>query len=68
VPDFLIRLANGKMLVLEIKGQDTEQERAKRAAMQSWVDAVNARGGFGVWCCDVAYQPAQLQDALARHA
>jgi type III restriction enzyme len=68
VPDFLVRLSNGKVLVLEIKGQDTEQERAKRAAMQSWVDAVNARGGFGVWCCDVAYQPAQLQDALARHA
>ena len=30
-PDFLVRLANGAMLVLEVKGQDTPQNRAKRA-------------------------------------
>jgi type III restriction enzyme len=67
VPDFLIRLANGKTLVLEIKGQDSEQERAKRSAMDTWVKGVNAKGGFGVWCCDVAYEPAHIQDILARH-
>jgi type III restriction enzyme len=28
-PDFLVRLATGEMLVLETKGQDTEQDRVK---------------------------------------
>ncbi len=67
IPDFLIRLSSGKMLVLEIKGEDSEQNRAKRTALKTWVDGVNARGGFGLWLCDVAHQPAQLQDILVRH-
>lgn len=68
LPDFLIRLASGKTLVLEIKGEDSEQNRAKRAALTAWTEAVNAKGGFGVWCWDVAFQPAQMQDILTRHA
>jgi type III restriction enzyme len=67
IPDFLVRLANGKTLVLEIKGEDSEQSRAKAAAMQAWVGAVNAKGGFGVWCSDVAHEVAKLQDVLALH-
>jgi type III restriction enzyme len=68
LPDFLIRFASGKTLVLEIKGEDSEQNRAKRAALDAWVQAVNAKGGFGVWCWDVALQPGQMQDILERHA
>jgi len=68
IPDFLVRLASGKTLVLEVKGEDSEQNRAKRTAMDAWVGAVNAKGGFGVWCSDVAYEVAKLQDVLARHA
>jgi type III restriction enzyme len=68
VPDFLIRLANGKTLVLEIKGEDSEQNRAKRAALDAWVQGVNTKGGFGLWCRDVAFEPAQIQDVIARHA
>lgn len=30
VPDVLVRLASGRTLVLEIKGEDSEQNRAKR--------------------------------------
>ena len=30
--------------------------------------AVNAKGGFGVWCADVAYQVALLNDVVERHA
>ena len=67
LPDFLIRLVSGKTLILEIKGEDSEQDRAKRAALAIWVQAVNAKGGFGLWCWDVAFQPAQIQDILARH-
>ncbi len=55
VPDFLIRLRNGKILILEIKGQDSPQNRAKRAALALWVNAVNEAGGFGEWVADVAF-------------
>jgi type III restriction enzyme len=68
VPDFLVRLRGGRMLVLEIKGQDDEQNRAKRAAMATWVAAVNARGGFGVWACDVVFEMGRMRDVLDRHA
>jgi type III restriction enzyme len=68
LPDFIVRLANGVNLVLEIKGQDSEQDRAKRDALVQWVAAVNAKGGFGRWAFDVAFQPSQVQDILARHS
>lgn len=67
IPDFLIRLSNDKTLVLEIKGVDSEQNRAKRAALDEWVRAVNQKGGFGQWCWDVVFEPAQVQDVLAKH-
>lgn len=68
VPDYLIRLANGKTLVLEVKGQDSEQNRAKRAAMDTWVKAVNEQGGFGQWCFDTVFEPAKTRDVVAVHA
>ena len=64
VPDFLIRLRSGKMLILEIKGQDSPQNKQKRQALGDWVDAVNQKGGFGVWCWDVAFEMARVQDLL----
>lgn len=67
VPDYLIRLSNGKTLVLEVKGQDSEQNKAKRAAMQTWVQAVNEQGGFGQWCFEVVFEPAKIRDAIYRH-
>lgn len=69
VPDYLIRLANGKQLVLEIKGEDSEQNRAKRMALDAWVHAVNSRGGFGTWCWDVVKaEPSKVDDVIAHHA
>jgi type III restriction enzyme len=67
LPDFLVRLTNGKTLILEIKGEDSDQHRAKAAAMRAWVEGVNAKGGFGMWCCDVAFEMAKIQDVLQRH-
>jgi type III restriction enzyme len=67
VPDFLVKLQSGKILVLEIKGEDSEQNRAKRSALDAWVKGVNAKGGFGAWCWDVAFQPAQIQDIVRKH-
>lgn len=68
IPDFLARLANGKTLVLEIKGEDSPQNKAKRAALDAWVAGVNQKGGFGTWCWGVVFEPSQIQDVLARHA
>lgn len=68
IPDFLIRLRNGKTLVLEVKGQDSPQNKQKRQALDAWVNAVNQKGGFGVWCWDVVFDMAQVQDSLERHS
>lgn len=68
IPDFLVRLRNGVTLVLEIKGVDDDQNRAKRAALSAWVQGVNQRGGFGLWAADVLFDPALVQDLLHSHA
>ena len=54
------------MLVLEIKGQDSQQNQAKRAALVLWVNGVNAKGGFGAWCWDVAFEPAKVYDIIEK--
>ena len=65
-PDFLVRLANGDTLVLETKGQDTEQDRAKRRYLDEWTQAVNAHGGFGRWRWAVARHPGEIRDILVQ--
>ena len=69
VPDFLIRYTSGKCLVLEVKGEDSPQDQAKRAALRQWVAAVNEHGGLGTWSCDVVLgEPSTARDAVDRHA
>ncbi|MGQ9495349.1 MAG: BPTD_3080 family restriction endonuclease, partial [Thermoanaerobaculaceae bacterium] len=63
-PDFLVRLANGDMLVLETKGLDTEQDQVKRRYLDEWTQAVNAHGGFGRWHWAVAKNPGEIRDIL----
>lgn len=63
-PDFLIRLKNGKMLVLEVKGQDSQENRTKREFLAEWVNAVNAHGGFGLWAWGVSYDPKDIRGLL----
>ena len=67
-PDFLVRLKSGGMLVLETKGQDSDQDRTKRRFLDEWVNAVNTHGGFGRWVGDVSRAPGDIQDILSRHA
>jgi type III restriction enzyme len=67
-PDFLVRLVSGDMLVLETKGQDNDEQRAKRAALDRWVEAVNAHGAFGHWCAAVSLQPGAILDQLEQLA
>ena len=66
-PDFLIKLSNGKMLVLEVKGVDDEKNRTKRAALKEWIDAVNSDGRFGKWEYDVSFRPSDIKDIIKRH-
>jgi type III restriction enzyme len=65
-PDFLVRLTNGKTLVLEVKGLESQQDRVKRDFLAEWVKAVNTHGGFGTWASDVSYSPADLPAILAK--
>jgi len=65
-PDFLVRLTIGKMLILETKGQETEEDDAKRQYLQHWVDAINAHGGFGRWSWAVVKHPKEILDVLSR--
>ena len=63
-PDFLIRLSTGTMLVLEVKGQDSAQNQAKRAALDERVRAVTQHGGFGRWTWTVSRTPSDLVDLV----
>jgi len=65
-PDFIIRLLSGDMLVLETKGRDNAQSRAKHQSLDEWVKAVNAHGGFGRWTWAVSRNPGDIKDVLAR--
>ncbi len=67
-PDFIIRMDSGVHLVLEVKGQDSAENRTKRRFLDEWVNAVNAQGGFGRWAWDVSFDPADIKDVLARHS
>ncbi|HMA81831.1 MAG TPA: type III restriction endonuclease subunit R, partial [Candidatus Binatia bacterium] len=64
-PDFIIRLKTGKYLVLETKGQDTDQDKTKHEFLDQWVKAVNAHGGFGLWSWEVAKQPGEVVAIVA---
>jgi type III restriction enzyme len=54
--------------VLEVKGQDDEQNQTKRSFLDQWVTAVNGHGGFGWWSADVSRNPGDIKDILAKHA
>ena len=67
-PDFLARLANGATLVLEVKGYEDEQDRAKYAAARRWCEAVSNWGQMGRWVFDHCAGPGSVKTVLARHA
>jgi type III restriction enzyme len=66
-PDYLVRLTSGKMLVIEVKGQDTQQDQTKREFLSEWISAVNQQGGFGEWSWDVSRNPRDLLNILQTH-
>lgn len=67
LPDFLLRLDNRKILVLETKGQETRRDKEKRKALAEWVEAVNGLGEYGEWCNDVSYNVADVDGIIMQH-
>lgn len=67
-PDFLIRLASGTVLILEVKGQQTDESATKHRFLDEWVQAVNAHGGFGRWASDVSFDAGDVGEILRRHS
>jgi type III restriction enzyme len=63
-PDFIVKLVNDLNLVLEVKGQETEQDKTKRRFMEDWVKAVNNHGGFGDWAFAVSRNPGDVEGII----
>ncbi len=63
-PDFIVRLSNGSNLILEVKGYETDQDRAKHQAAQRWISAVNNWGQLGKWHFYVCHDPQVLEKEL----
>jgi len=67
-PDFLVRLASDVTLLLEMKGWESDQDRAKHTAARRWVSAVNNWGQLGEWDFHVCRNPQLLDKELGRLA
>ncbi len=63
-PDFLVRLKNGTTVVLEIKGFEDDQTKAKHNAAKRWVEAVNNWGQLGDWAFHVCRNPQLLEKEM----
>jgi len=59
-PDFIIKFGNNRYLILEVKGQKTDQDKAKWQAAQEWIRAVNMNGNFGTWEFKALKDPKDL--------
>ncbi len=66
-PDFLVKLANGTTLAVAVEGQDSQEQQAKRNALDEWVRAVNSDGRYGPWAWDIARQPEDVSAILVKH-
>ncbi|MBN2092981.1 hypothetical protein JW964_25385 [candidate division KSB1 bacterium] len=65
-PDFLVKLKNDVTVILEVKGYEEEQTRAKHQAAQRWVSVVNHWGKLGKWEFLVCRDPQMLGEELGR--
>lgn len=67
-PDYIIRYKkkDGSTIniILEVKGYEGEQDRAKQNAAKKWVDAINYHKGFGEWKLALCKDPHRLSQIL----
>jgi type III restriction enzyme len=59
-PDFMVRLINDMTVLLEIKGFEDNEDKAKHEAAKQWVRAVNNWGKLGQWVFHVCRDPMLL--------
>ncbi len=59
-PDFIIKFADNRYLILEVKGQKTDKDDAKWSAAQEWVRAINLNGNFGKWEFKTLEKPSEI--------
>lgn len=63
-PDFIVRLTNGLIVLLEGKGDADEKDDAKATAARRWVQAVNSWGELGTWVHSICYDAGGLSNQL----
>lgn len=63
-PDYLVRITDGRTLILEVKGMENDQTQAKHQAARKWVSAVNNWGQLGKWEFLVCRDPQKLPSSL----
>lgn len=64
IPDFLVETDNGFNVIVETKGQVTDNADVKAKAAQRWVDAVNRLGQHGTWRYLLVTDPGRTGQAL----
>jgi len=52
------------MVILEIKGFESEHDRQKETAARRWVRAVNHHGEFGRWTFCLCKDPKRIREAI----
>ena len=62
--DFVVRLTNGLVVLLEGKGEADEKDDAKATAARRWVQAVNSWGELGAWTHSICYDAGDLSNQL----
>lgn len=66
-PDFIVKLTNGKTLLIEGKGVATEQDDAKATAARRWVQAVNNWQQLGHWEYELVFDANDLAGIISKH-
>jgi type III restriction enzyme len=63
-PDFIVSLADGRKLIVEVKGERDQQDKAKEQAAQRWARAVTRLGTYGEWLFVRIDDPPELASWL----
>ncbi|MDR0313151.1 MAG: hypothetical protein LBI14_06105, partial [Treponema sp.] len=66
-PDYLIKLNNGKTLVLETKGQNSEEVKEKRRSLEKWILTVNSLKEYGEWYSDISFNIADVDGIISKY-
>lgn len=64
-PDYLIKLSNDQILLLEVKGAMDDQTNQKHQAARRWVSAVNNWGQLGRWAFATCKKPQEIEFLVA---